>query len=264
MMRPNSMHLGAPSSLLWYVTISLDVILVAFVLRRRVFRSLPFFALFVFLSTLRSLVLWGVYRWLGFTSRASWFVAWSTQAVLLISRGAVCAELCWHVLRRSTGLWPVARGVLVAIGMAIVLYAGLDSLRAVFHISDLVTPAERGLELAIAVVLISLLFVAHRYRISIPRTHLLLVTGLCFYSLVQMLNNTFYQQLTSYFPWWSNSRIVAFQFALLLWIWAFATHDSDSYDKPIVAVPNLYAEHADEVSRKLRSLDKDVEEIVRK
>jgi len=258
------MQLGTSVSFLWYVTLGLDVILVALVVRRRVFRSLPFFALFVFFSTLRSFSLWAVYGWLGFSSRPAWYVAWFTQAVLLIGRGAVCAELCWHVLRRSPGLWSVARGVLVTIGVAIAIYAGIDSLHPIFQIHYPIVPAERGLELAIAVVLISLLLVAQRYKIRIQRTSFLIVAGLCFYSLVQTLNNTFYHVLTNYFPWWNSFRIVSFHITVLLWIWAVATWYSTSDEEPLQMVPNLYEEHAEEVSRKLRSLDEDLEEITRK
>jgi hypothetical protein len=258
------MQLDASVSLLWSVTISLDVILVILLVRRRVFRSLPFFALFVVISTLRSLVLWATYRWLGFASLPSYYVAWFTQAVLLISRGAVCAELCWRVLRRSSGLWSVVRGVLFAIGIAIAIYAALDSLHSMFQVHKLVVAAERGLELAIAVVLITLLLVAHRYKISIQRGPLLLVTGLCFYSLVQTLNNTFYHALTSYSPWWNSFRMVSFQLTQLVWILAHAIPESVPGEEPLQMAPYVYEEHAEEVSRKLRSLEEELEEIVRK
>ncbi len=66
------------------------------------------------------------------------------------------------------------------------------------------------------------------------------------------------------FPGWNAFHIVAFHVALLLWIWAFATGDFESDDKPVPPVPTFYAERAEEVSRKLRSLEKDLEEIVRK
>jgi hypothetical protein len=258
------MQLDASVSLLWSFTISLDVILVVLLVRRRVFHSLPFFVLFVVISTLRSLVLLATYHWFGYASVPYYNVAWSTQAVLLISRGAVCAELCWHVLQRSSGLWSVARGVLIAIAVAIAAYAGLDSLRSMFRIHNLIAPAERGLELAIAAVLITLLLMAHRYKISIRRETLLLVTGLCFYSLVQTLNNAFYEGLTNYVPWWTSFRIVSFQLTQLVWILAFVTPESTPGNEPLVMVPNVYEEQAEEVSQRLRSLEEELEEIVRK
>jgi hypothetical protein len=259
------MQLDASVSFLWSVTISLDVILVVLVVRRRVVHSLPFFALFVVISTLRSLVLWATYRWLGFASLPSQDIVWSTQVVLLVGRAAVCAELCWSVLRRSTGLWSVARGVLVAIGVAIAAYAVLDSFRSIFRLYYLFVAAERGLELAVAVVLLSLLLIANRYKVPLQRTHFLLLAGLCFYSLVQTINNAaFYYGLANYFAWWNSFRMVSFQLTQLVWILAFATPESDADDKPLQMVPNMYEEHAEEVSRKLRDLEEDLEEIVRK
>jgi hypothetical protein len=259
------MKLDASVTLLWYVTISLDVILVVLLMRRRAIFSLPFFSLFVLISAVRSLLLWAVYRWIGFTSLPSQYAAWSTQAVLLMGRAAVCAELCWYVLRRNSGLWSVARSVLVAIAVAIAAYAVVDSFRSAFSLYYLFVAAERGLELAIGVVLISLLLVTARYKIPFQRTPFLLVAGLCFYSLVQTLNNAaFYYGLAKYFPWWNSFRMVAFQLTLLVWIGAFATRDFDSDDKPVPVIPRSYAKHVEEVSQKLRSLDKDLEEIVRK
>jgi hypothetical protein len=267
MMRPSRMQLGPSESFLWYVTVSLEIILAVLVLRRRGFRSFPFFTSFVLLSTLRTFLLWVVYRWIGFRSLPTSYVAWSTQGLLLITRAAICAELCWRVLRKRPKLfWTLARDVLVAIGAGVSVYTGFDSVRKIFHLHrpSSALAVERGIELAIAVVLISLLLLAFRYKIQVQRGPFLIATGLCFYSLVQTLNNTFLDWLSGNFSWWNDFRIVAFQVALLLWIWAFASRDFDSDDQPVPVVPRLYAQHAEEVSRKLRSLDGDLEEIVRK
>jgi len=150
-----------------------------------------------------------------------------------------------------------------ATGLIIAAYAAVDSLRSIFRIYSLIVAAERGIELAVAVVLISLLFFSSRYGIRIQRAPFLLATGLCFYSVVQTLNNTLYHGLTNYFPWWNNFRIIAFQIALFLWIVAL-TGPSGSDDKPVQGVPNLYEKHAEEVSGRLRAIDKDLEEIMRK
>jgi len=257
------MQPGTSVSLLWYITIGLDVILAVLVVRRRVFRSLPFFVLFVFFSILRSFLLWAFYRSWGFTSLPSRYAAWFTQGLLLVGRTTVCAELSWRILRCRPGLWVVARGVLMAVGLAIAAYAGLDSLHSKGAAYSFYVAAERGLELAIAVVLISLLLVAHRYSIRIQRTHFLLLTGLCFYSLVQTMNNALYVKL-GFFAWWNSFRIGAFQIALLLWIWGVAKWKYTPEDKPPQLVPGLYDGHVEEVSQKLRSLDEQLEEIVRK
>ncbi len=159
------------------------------------------------------------------------------------------------------------RDLLVLVGACLVLYTAFDSLRKIFRVPSSILALERGLELTIAVVLILLLRVAFRYDLRIKRGHFLIATGICFYSLVQTVNDTFLDSLNFKFPWWNAFRIIAFQVALLLWIWAFLTRDFDSDDKPVPPVPTLYAVHAEEVSRKLRSLEedlKDLQEIVRK
>jgi hypothetical protein len=259
------MRFGASESFLLYVTIGLEIILVVLVLRRRGFRSLPFFTFYVVLNTLQAPLLWAVYHWLGFASRPASYAYWSSQAILLLSREAVCAELCWKVLRKRSKLfWTMVRDLLVVVGACVVLYTAFDSLRKVFHVPSALLAIERGLELAIALVLILLLRVAVRYDVRIARAPFLIATGLCFYSLVQTANDSFLDWLNFKFPWWNDFRIVAFHVALSLWIWAFLTRDFDSDDDLVPTVPTFYAQRAEEVSQKLRSLDKDLEEIMRK
>ncbi|SRR6266404_835664 len=259
------MRLGASESFLWYATIGLEVILAMVVLRRRGFHSLPLFTVYVLLNTLQAFLLWAVYRWMGFNSLPAFYVSWSTHEILLIARGTVCAELCWKILRKRSKLfWTMVRDLLLLVGACLVLYTAFDSLRKIFRVPSSILAFERGLELTIAVVLILLLRVAVRYDLRIKRCPFLIATGICFYSLVQTVNDTFLDSLNFKFPWWNGFRIVAFQVALLLWIWAFATQDFDSDDKPVPPIRTLYAEHAEAVSRRLRSLEKDLEEIVRK
>jgi hypothetical protein len=266
------MELGSSVSLLWYVTISLDLILAALVVRRRVVNSFPFFTLFVLVSIVRSIFLWAAYHWTGYTSSFAFHAFWSSQVVLLISRGAVCAELCWHVLRPFSGLWSVARRVLSGCAVAIVIYAVLDSLRVISHSYTPVIAAERGLELSISVVLVSLLLVALRYKIVIQRVSLLLVTGLCFYSLVQTLNNVLIhwlngillQEYANHFSWWNSFRMVSFQITVSLWVLAFVSKASAPEDKPVEMVPEVYVRHVEVVSQKLQDLDQELEEIIRR
>lgn len=259
------MRFGASESFLWYVTIGLEIILALLVLRRGAFRNLPFFTFFVLLSTLRTVLLWAVYRWLGFNSHPVAYIAWSSQAVLLIARGAVCAELSWKMLhKRPKAFRIMVRDLLVVVGAGAILYTAFDSLRKIFHIASSVVAVERGLELTIALVFLILLRVAFRYGVRINRGLFLVATGLCFNSVVQIINDTFLTWLRGEFSWWNDFHIVAFQVALLLWIWAFATRDFDPDEKPVAVVPTLYSEHAEEVSRKLKSLEEELEEIVRK
>ncbi len=262
---PVRMRLGSPESFFWFVTIGLEIILTVFVVRRRGVRRLPFFTFYVIINTLQSFFVWAVYRWMGFNSLPALYVAWSSQAILLIAKEAACAELCWKTLRKRPKLfWTMVRDLLVVVGACVILFTAFDSLRKILRVSSSVLAIERGLELAIAVVLFFLLGVALRYGVGIPRSLFLIATGLCFHSLIVAVNDTFIVWLKGNFPWWNDFRLVAFHVALLLWIWAFATGDFESDDKPVSPVPTFYAERAEEVSRKLRSLEKDLEEIVRK
>jgi hypothetical protein len=259
------MRFGATESLLWYVTIGLEIILAALVVRRRGFRNLPIFTFYILLTPPCEFSVWALYHWLGFNSLTTLYVAWSIQGILLLTRVAVCAELCWKILgKHSKEFWTMVRDLLIVAGACVVLYTAFDSLRKILHVASSVLAIERGLELAIAVALLLLLGVVSRYDVRIPGSLFLIATGLCFHSLVQTINDTFIVWLKGNFPWWNAFHTVAFQVALALWIWAFAKRDFDSDNKPVSPVPTFYAEHAEAVSQKLRALEKDLEEIVRK
>jgi hypothetical protein len=273
------MQLGSSVSLLWCLTISLDTVLAILVLRRRVFGDFPLVVLYALISPLRALVLFAVYHWTGYLSHPAFYVAWFTQALLLICRGTVCAELCRQVLQRYSGLWSLARRVLATSVVAIAVYVAVDALRVSVPSVTLIggfgrgmLAAERGTELTISFVMLSLLLAALRYGIAIRRTPLLLVIGLCFYSLVQTINNVLlpcldsilHQRDAGQFSWWNDFRIVSFQITLVLWILAFVSKTPAPREKAIEMVPEVYAKHAEKVSQELRTLEKELEEVARR
>jgi hypothetical protein len=259
------MQLNAVASLLWYLTISSEVVLAALVLRRRAFRSFPFFAFYILLCVPRSLFVWAMYRWAGYASRPAFYAYWSTQAILLIARGLASAELPWQVLRnRPRLLWTLARDVLLALGVLGFLYAAFDFVRDILRITNLILAVERDLELTIAIILICFLLLAPRYKIAIQRAHFLLAVGLCLYSLVQAAIDSLLYWLPRQFALWSNLHTIAFQIALVLWILAFKGRADETEDEPVQMIPDLYEQHAEEVSLRLRALENDLEEITRK
>jgi hypothetical protein len=259
------MRFGASESFLLYVTIGLEIILAVLVLRRRGFRALPFFTFYALLDTFRAVLLWMVYRRVGFNSLPAFYIAWSTQAILLLARAAVCIELCRKTLRKRHELFrTMVRDLLVVVAAGVILYTAFDSFRKIFLTQSSALAIERGLTLAIALALLVLFGVAIRYDVAINRALFLIATGLCFHSLVLTVNDTFLDWLRGNFPWWNDFRLVAYHVALSLWIWAVLTRDFEFDDQPVPTVPTCYAERAEAVSQRLRSLEKDLEEIVRK
>lgn len=259
------MHSVSYASSLWFATISLEVILAVLVLRRRVFANFPIFTIYVLFSTVRSLFLWGVYRWIGYQSPTAFYIYWITEALQVSGHVAVCAELCWRALRRYPGLLGyLARDVFVAACTGIFVYAAFDSVRVIFHVEQQLFAVERGVELAVSATLFFLLLIAIRYRISMQRASVLLAMGLCFYTSLQVVNITFLRWLANNFPQWNNLRVISFQIALALWIWALARKTRDSEERLVEMVPQMYEKRAKEVSGELRALDEELEEIIKR
>lgn len=259
------MQLSSSESVLWFATIGLDVVLAALIVRLRFLFKFRFFSLFIAISSVRTIFLWLVYYFAGYASSLAAHAFWYSQPLLLISRAAMCVELCRLVLVRSRGLWPIARLVLLVTGGGILVYAVENSTRITFQIPQFVVAAERGLELSISSVLLALLFIASRYGIRIQRTPLLLVTGLCFYSLVQMLNNTLFQPWTSnHLHFYSTLRMIAFQLTQVVWILALFQRDSVTEQKLVQVIPLVYKENSEKVLETLHVLDDELEEISRR
>ena len=258
------MHLAPYTAFLWYITIGLELILAALVLRRKTFDNFPFFVIYVLLSALRSISLWGVYRWAGYGSRMASDVFWVTEAMQLTCRVSVCAELCWKVLGKYPKLFRyLAIEVLVTTSAGVAVYTTVDSLRVILQVTHLVLALERGIEFAIAVVLISLLLIALRYGIVLQRAPMLLVSGLCFYSFVQVVDISFVRWLADNFPLWNDIRLVSFHVALLLWILALVKKDSVPDKRPVALSAQVYNRHVDIVARQLQELNEELEESIK-
>jgi hypothetical protein len=260
------MQLSSSASILWFVTMGLDVVLAALIVRLRVFRKFLFFSLFIAISSARTVFLWAVYHYAGYESPLAIYAFWYSQPVLLISRGVMCAELCQFVLARYRGLWPVAFSALLLTGGGVLIYAVTDSVRVrmTFNAYRFIYALERGIELSISVSLILLLLIALRYKIRIERTPLLLVSGLCFFSLMQLLNTTLAHPLIDQWSLYSSLRVATFQLTQVVWLFALFQRNSTAEPAAVQVVPRVYREHAEKTLENLQVMEAELEEIARR
>ena len=215
--------LSASDYALWVFSSLLQVGLLLVLLRERTYRRLPFFSLFIFTVTLSDAVVWWAYHEYGYASLTSFSLAWIFQATAMAARGMAVGELCHRVLSPHRGVWALAWRLLAGVAMFLVVYAGLAAFSSRDHLTVFVLTAERGMELAAAVLLMFLLIISWYYRIAIPNPEMLLGISLCAWSLVQVVNNIGLQvwlSSESYFAWTKKIRMVSYQAAVCLWIYA--------------------------------------------
>jgi hypothetical protein len=213
------MHLTVLDQVLWGVGTALKVLVCVLAFYRRLYRRLPLFTVYLALLLGEAAVLWYAYHQWGFTSLAARYVYWSALGVVLLARGLVVAELCSTTLKGYPGIWSfIWKFLCVAAGL-LVGYAGIASMQENSHTIAFLLTAERGLELAAAVILVVLLGIIVRYKIRSDPVVRYIVLGLALYSTFQVMNNTFMSRwMASYFHWWSSTRVASFDITLVIWL----------------------------------------------
>src|SRR5713226_1719587 len=180
---------------LWVLNVGAQIALCYLLVRRRAYKWLPFLSLYLLSDLARSAVILVSYRLWGFSSWLGYIVAWSAQAVVVVARGLAVAEICKNCLRAYEGIWALGWRILAGVGAVVVLYAALAPLavsKKTFWVAvaAMVLAADRGLELALVAVLLSLLIFVRYYGVALNRTHKALAVGFCFFSCVFVLNDT--------------------------------------------------------------------------
>jgi len=258
------MQLATSDYLLWGLSTLLEIILCVLVVRRRLHHRLPLFFAYLVLVTIHDILWSWVYARWGYGSWAAWYFSWIAQAAMLLARGLVVAELCWNSLRAYRGIWALAWRLLCVVALLLLANAAINARGHADHINPFVWAAERGLELAVAVVLLSLLLIGRHYQIPIEPVPRMIAFGLCFYSIIQVLNNSFMGQwLGHYVPWWNGIRLVSFQIALVIWLLALRKPLPAAAPAPTLLPQSVYDEVAPEVSYRLRVLNQRLLEVLK-
>ncbi len=258
------MQLTASDQALWGVGTLIEVVLCVLIVRRGLYRRLPFFSGYLALIlACGALNRWAYHKW-GYSSWTAWYFAWITQGVALLARGLAVAELCWSSLRAYRGIWALAWRLLLGIAVLLLLSATVDARGSTRWIVGFMLTAERGLELAAAVILLSLLLISGYYRIRLEPAQRMIVLGLCFYSSVQVLNNSFVREwLTQYIPWWNGVHLVSFQVALVIWWLALRKPLPTVAPAPALLPQKVYDKFSPQVNYRLRVLNQRLLELLK-
>jgi hypothetical protein len=242
---------------LWAATAIAQILLLCLLIARRNVSSYPAFSAYIFMTLAQSALIFVAIKGWGFSSSVSWRIGWATQSVVLGARAFAVAELCRHVLGRFRGVWILARWILLACGVLVLLYG----LVAASHQWQLVlNTTELGLELAVAAVIVMLLLFARYYEVIVAPPLRWLATGLCVYSCISVLNDTILERwLSRYVSLWNVFGIAAFLACLLLWTWAFRQAVPQTAADPLLD-RSVYLKIVPEVNWRLRELN---EQLIR-
>jgi hypothetical protein len=222
-------------------------------LYRKNHREVPLFFVYVFFNFLQCFVLFGSYRIWGFGSPLSNRIAWGTQGLVITSRTLAVAEICHRVLGKYRGIWALAWRMLVGTA-AVVLFYSWAVARGSWQFA--VLNSDRGLELAIASVIVMLFLFTHHYEVAVETAVRTLAIGFFLYSCFLVLNDTVLEGwMYDYSTLWNLLGTLAFLASLLLWNWALSGKLPDTTSEPVMLSNGVYRTLAPEINDRLRALN---------
>jgi hypothetical protein len=216
-------------------------------------RKYPFFTAYQASNLFQGAILFLTYRKFGYVTNAAFAAYWTTQGAVLVLRGLAVAELCRGVLRHFTGIWALALRVLLVSASVITGYAVAVS---DWHGDRAVTEASRGLELAIASVIIALFLFSRYYQVPFSRQHRALAAGFCLYSCAVVLHNTFDRSLTLHLLNFYNIGILlVFCLSLAIWGRALRLAAPELAEAPALLAEDSYHQLSPAINARLRLLN---------
>lgn len=200
----------------WALTTLLEVILLFYVVRRRLYRIHPAFSLYILAAVLQGVaVAWSARQW-GIQSVQYFDLVWGTQAAVVCARWFAVAEIARRVFQGYSGIRRMTSGILFVVGTCVLVYA---SALSKYRWDLIVLNADRAVELCIATFIVTMLVFVKYYRLAMTNLERQLAIGFCLYSCSWVINNSVYELVShpsAFF--WQYFQIFSFLASLTIWI----------------------------------------------
>jgi hypothetical protein len=244
---------------LWAANVALETTLATLLVARKNYRLYPSFFFYIVLVLVQNVVGFVTYRQWGFNSVIAWRVFWVTLGVVICARALAVAEVCRHLLGRFRGIWALAWRFLLVCAAFVLLYALLVSKH---DRTLIVSSADRGLEFAIAAVIVALLLFARHYEMHAEPADRWLAVGLCLFSCFSVINDTILERwLHQAVPLWNVLGMLAYLASLLLWIWALRKAVPAAAPEQFLLPGSVYQTFVPEINLRLRLLNKQLSQF---
>ncbi len=209
-------------NLSWALSTLLELVLLYFLVRRKVYRSHPAFFSYILTALLQSAVLATAYRVFGPASAASYNIGWGSQVVVICARWLAITEIAKKALRRFSGIWGMVSRILFVLGVSVLVYAITGS-RDQWTLA--VLTVDRAVEMCIASFIVAMFVFVKYYRVQMSQMDRMLAIGFGLYSCFFVINDSIYQAwIRTAGPLWNYLETVTYLATLLLWIGAVLRH----------------------------------------
>jgi len=245
----------------WALTTITELILLVYLVRRKLFRSHPFFFAYILGAILQSGLTAAVYGVWGYQSFRVWLIFWLSQLVMETARFAAVAEVVRRVLSPFSGIWALGRRVLLVAAGSVFVYAALLSREYWFKLP---LNVDRGVALAVAAVIVMLLLFARYYGLPMDHLDRSLCIGFCLYSCFCVINDSLYDKwLLGYLNFWNFLGVLTFLASLLLWLGAVRAYSETAPARDPVFVPKeVYGRLSSELNIRLRLLNEHLNQLL--
>lgn len=207
---------------LWLVTTSAEVFLLVLLVRQKLLSTHGAFFTYIFSTIAQSALAVFVYSHWGIVSGIASTTIWVSQGVVISLRFVAVFEMARSILAAYTGLWSLAKRLLIVIGLSVTAYSFLISKKGIY---SLVLSLDRGLELGIAAFVVSLLLFARLYLLPVNPLDRAFAVGFAMYSCFYVINDTLFEKLANnYLALWGYLDVLTFLASLMIWAHAVLAH----------------------------------------
>jgi hypothetical protein len=246
----------------WAATSLGEIVLVFYLIHRKLVRSHTWLLLYLCCTVLQSGLGVIIYSLFDFRGAATRNIIWSSQAVVITMRFCAVYEMARRILARYVGIWAFAQRVLLIVAAGVLLYTAVFSDK---HLSMMILTVDRGAEMAIASFIVGLLLFARYYMLEINPLDRALSIGFCLYSCFYVINDSLLERwMEPYVGFWGFMDVITFLACLLIWIHAVRAYaPTREFATPKTVPSGLYGALSPEVNVRLRLLNDQLAQLLR-
>ena len=250
-------NLDAWIQYLWAASFVVQAIILALLVLRGHFRTLPFFTAYIALNLCQVVFLHAIYNRYGMNSNLAYSAAWQSEAITLIAKCLATFEVLRLVLIAYRGIWGLAWRLLTFTCVGALLGVAIAARgQAAWATME----ADRGYNLIFATAVLACLALLHYYRIRVAPTYQILLAGFCFYSCVKILANTalqgfLYQRFANFEQIWQTLTMSSYVAVLAVWAVALLRRLPAAVPLDARSPASAYL-HVPEVHYQLRAINK--------
>jgi hypothetical protein len=237
----------------WALSLLAQCTLLILLFSNRNYRLYPYFTAYNLANLVQAACVMFSYRVWGHLAMASYEIYWSTQGLVLLAKALALSELSKKFLGYYRGIWALAWRFLAACALVILTYSILV---ANWRWQIAVLVADRGLELAIAGVVVFLFLFSRYYKVSVSSPDRSLAAGFCLYTCTVVLSNTLIERfLHRYSAWWNIPLLLLFCVSVLIWIRALRAPVLHTTEQPALVDAALYWQLSPQINLRLRGIN---------